>query len=212
MPIVEVILNNTINFYTLDEFELSIKNGEIFPRTKVKSKLLSNNKWVYASELELFKGIYSPDKLNYRQYFKISRFPWLTTALIFILVFFSVVLLGEYLITLKNTASLESKKDELFAKYNLKPTMMQNRSVLKEYTVLHTRQTKIRQTMAYLLSLRLQNKQKLSSLSVKGKKLIAVFSGVKQETQENILQVFRSKNVKFLASFKDTAWYVEIEL
>jgi len=131
--------------------------------------------------------------------------------LIFVLFLFVGIVFGEYLSVLQNISSLQDKKDGLFLKYNLKPTMMQNRSILKSYKTLHLKEVKLRRYISCILSLKLQ-KQKISLLELKNKILTVEFIGMKNGDEKAIKKIFVSNKMKFKSRFKINSWYVEIEL
>jgi len=133
-----------------------------------------------------------------------------TIATIFIL--FIAVVAVEYFITLHKISTTAALRDKLFVKNALKPTMMQNRSILKELQDVHTIQTKFREYVSHILSLQLEKSEKLTLLSLKANTLIAEFSEVQKGSEANIEKVFKSKNMKYKSSFKESTWHVEIEL
>lgn len=133
-----------------------------------------------------------------------------TLAGIFSLLIF--ILVVEYFITAQKLTTTMELRDALFEKNALKPTMMQNRAMLQEYTSLHHVQINLREYSAYILSLKSHKGQSLSLLSLKNKKLIVEFSGINKGDETNILEVLNSKNLKFIASFKNKSWHLEIEL
>lgn len=65
-----------------------------------------------------------------------------------VLVAFSVLFFSEYFITQQKIASLEKQTQELYSEYELKPTMFQNKAVLKKYKDIHTNQTKLRDELS----------------------------------------------------------------
>ena len=65
-----------------------------------------------------------------------------------VLVVFSLMFFSEYFITKQKIASLEEQKIELFKKYDLKPTMFQNKAMLKKYKDIHKNQTKLRDELS----------------------------------------------------------------
>jgi hypothetical protein len=65
-----------------------------------------------------------------------------------VLVVFSLVIFAEYFITKQKIASLDAQTQELFKKHDLKPTMFQNRAVLKKYKDIHKNQTKLREELS----------------------------------------------------------------
>ncbi len=131
-------------------------------------------------------------------------------AVIFIV--FIVIIVIEYFITLQKISTTSELRNQLFIKYNLKSTMIQNRSILKGYKSIHDIQIKFREYTASILALKLQKHEKLSLLSLKGKSLIAEFSGIQQGSESIIEKVFKNKNIKYKSNFKKNTWHVEIEL
>ncbi|RMG15077.1 MAG: rhomboid family intramembrane serine protease [Deltaproteobacteria bacterium] len=66
----------------LDEFERRVVRGEIAPDTPVCFPLVTGDAWVPARDLEIFRGLYRPDRIYFMRYFNLSRFPWITAALV----------------------------------------------------------------------------------------------------------------------------------
>ena len=118
----------------------------------------------------------------------------------------------EYFITVQKISTTTELKDELFSKHGLKSTMIQNRSMLNEYKTIHKRQSNLREYSSYILSMSLVKQQRLLQLSMKGKKLIAAFSGVEKGDEASLQKYLKSKKLQFTSNFKDKSWYVEIEL
>ncbi|MDB2562092.1 hypothetical protein N9X61_00660 [Sulfurimonas sp.] len=133
-------------------------------------------------------------------------------TLIIIFSFLISIVAVEYFIVNNKITKTETLKEELFLKNNLKSTMMQNRSMLKEYTSLHQRQMRFREYTSYILAIALTPKQKLSLLSLKNNKLLVVFSGVTQGTERNISNVLKSKGMKYTSKFKANTWHLEVSL
>ena len=69
---------------TLDlaEFEGRVLAGEIPPETPVRFPVITGDRFVPARELEMFRGLYRPDRIYFTRYFNLSRFPWITTAVV----------------------------------------------------------------------------------------------------------------------------------
>ncbi|WP_324170594.1 hypothetical protein [Sulfurimonas sp.] len=129
-----------------------------------------------------------------------------------VLVVLLLLVFGEYLITLQKTSEVRELKDELFTKNKLKPTMLQNKSMLKKYKTIHEKQTKLREYTSYLLSLRLQGSEKLSKLTLKDKTLDAEFSGASEVTLSRIQNTLKSKKVKFTTEIKNNTLHLEMLL
>jgi len=68
-----------------------------------------------------------------------------------ILVIFIVLIFSELFIVNSNVNKIQMQTQELTSKYKLKPTMFQNKAVLKKYKSIHATQTKFRQEMSKAL-------------------------------------------------------------
>ncbi len=174
--------------------------------------LVVPSSWIQeSSELDISKIILSKNYITLKQFGHIVNDKAIyTIATIFILLISIVAV--EYFITEYKVSKTAELKDELFQKYGLKSTMMQNRSILKEYKDIHSVQSKFREYTSYILLLKLQNKEKLTLLSLKGNSLIAEFSEVGKGSAANIEKIFKTENMKYKSSFKETTWHVEIKL
>ena len=133
-------------------------------------------------------------------------------SLIFILVFFIAMVLSEYLITLKHISQTQTKKDELFQTYHLKPTMMQNNSILKNYKKTYKTEMHLRDYIAIIVNLRLNKKEKISLLEFKNNILTVEFSGLNNKDKQEIEKILNKKGLKFNSKFKTNTWHVEIEI
>jgi hypothetical protein len=90
--------------------------------------------------------------------------------------------------------------------------MFQNKSLLKKYLKIDKQQTKLRTYSAQILALKLKNDDKLNSISLKDKKFLASFSGIKKGEQSYIETKLKAKKVKFNSYFKSDIFYVEMVL
>lgn len=129
-------------------------------------------------------------------------------------IFFALIALvsTEYFITVKKNNISQTQRDALFVKYGLKPTMLQNRSMLKSYEKIYKSQTQLREYMADLLSLHLKEKHKIKVITYKNKKLRVQFDGIKSGEEKYIEQILKSKKCKFSAQYKNDIWYVEFKI
>ncbi|MEC9464312.1 MAG: rhomboid family intramembrane serine protease, partial [Myxococcota bacterium] len=66
----------------LEEFEERIRAGKVNPSFEVSFPVITGDRFVQAKELELFKGLYRTDLLNFKRHFHLGRVPWLTTSII----------------------------------------------------------------------------------------------------------------------------------
>lgn len=113
-------------------------------------------------------------------------------SLIALLVVMVALIGSEYIITLNKANNLQTQREELFSSYHLKPTMFQNKALLKKYEGIYKSQTKLRNVLAAVLSLHLQTGERLKIVSYKNKKLKLEFSGVKKG-RDNVLKKALSK-------------------
>ncbi|MFA6136543.1 MAG: hypothetical protein WC667_00515 [Sulfurimonas sp.] len=118
----------------------------------------------------------------------------------------------EYFITAKKTADMLKLKEELFTKYNLQSTMLQNSATLKKYDSMYTTQMKIREYISYLLTLKLNDKEELVHINLKNNILQAEFSGITEGKELPITQILRDNKVNFKSFFKDKSWHVELSI
>ncbi|MBU0720379.1 hypothetical protein KJ877_03485 [bacterium] len=127
-----------------------------------------------------------------------------------VLLIISLLVGTEYFITKQKSEGILESKDALFAKYNLKSTMMQNESMLKKYQTIHEKQTALRAHISCFLTLKLKDTEKISLMSLKNDTLVVEFEGVAQGKETGILRELKAQNIKYKSSFNDQTWHVEI--
>lgn len=81
-PMVEVRLDGEVRVFTMAEFEVAVRQGHVSATSQLRSELLTDGQWRAANSLEFFKGLYSAANINHLQWFRLSRIPWLTMALV----------------------------------------------------------------------------------------------------------------------------------
>ncbi|MEA3228742.1 MAG: hypothetical protein U9P38_06705 [Campylobacterota bacterium] len=124
-----------------------------------------------------------------------------------------IVMIGiELFITQQKVAEITLAKEGLFSNYKLKPTMFQNRAMLKKYNTIHKKQMKIREYSGAILGLRLQSENRLVNLTLKEKVLVASFSGLVKGKESYIKQSLKKRKIAFKSSFKNKIFKVEIAL
>jgi len=129
-----------------------------------------------------------------------------------VLVVLALILLVEiFVASAKRDAVLEAK-EELFSKYNLQSTMIQNKSIQKKYTKIYKTQTKLRATIAVFLSMPLKQNQKITLLEYKNKKLFVSIKGVKKGSENTFLSKLNAKKLKYKTSFNGESIKVELSL
>lgn len=65
-----------------------------------------------------------------------------------VLVVFSLLFFSEYFITKQKISAIQEQKSKLYKEYDLKPTMFQNKAILKKYQGIHQNQTTLRQELS----------------------------------------------------------------
>lgn len=68
----------------LDEFEARCKRGEISPQSLVKFPPVTGDTFVQACDLPMFQTLHQPRRAYFSRAFRFSRWPWITTAVIFL--------------------------------------------------------------------------------------------------------------------------------
>lgn len=65
----------------LDEFEARVREGRLPPSVLVRFPVLTQDRFVPAGELEIYQRLHRPRHAYFARYFRLARFPWLTTCL-----------------------------------------------------------------------------------------------------------------------------------
>ncbi len=66
----------------LSEFEARSRRGEVSPQSLVRFPAVTGERFVPACELEIFRSLQEPQRAYFARAFSLSRFPWITAALI----------------------------------------------------------------------------------------------------------------------------------
>jgi len=162
-------------------------------------------------DMDLNDVILSKHKIKLQQYGHIVKNSSLYKIAIILSALILIVFV-EGFITSQKSDSIDEAKNELFSKYKLKPTMFQNKSMLKKYKNIYTKQSKLREYMSYFLSMRLPKTQKITLIDYNNNILNVKISGIKQGGEQIVLNKLNSKKVKFKSSFKGNIFRVEIKI
>lgn len=174
--------------------------------------VLVPSSWVQEKEeLDLSNISLSKHKISLQQFAHIVDYKSLY-GVISVLAILILLSFSELFITTQRSQEVMTKTDEIFMKNDLKPTMFENRSILKKFEKTHEVQTRFREYLAYLLALNLNKGEKMTLLSLKNKTLIVNFSGVDQKNSAQITSVLTSKGVHFTPKHKDGTLHLEIKL
>ncbi len=124
-----------------------------------------------------------------------------------------ILMLGvELFIASQKVSDITASKEAIFTKYKLKATMFQNKAMLKKYKSVHSSQSNLRDSISKVLSLKLKGEEKISLISLKNKKLIINFLGVKKGSEAHITSALKSKGLILKSSFIKETLKVEASL
>lgn len=126
--------------------------------------------------------------------------------------FLLLIVGGEFYITSQKLLDKEQQREKLFEEHGLKPTMMQNRAMLSELDRLHENQVQVRQILGSFLGLRLSKDEKISSVSLKNKKLVVEFKDIKKDREANIRKALKVKQVLFKSTYKSNVLKIEVKI
>jgi hypothetical protein len=125
---------------------------------------------------------------------------------------FALILGGELFIAKSKLDSIEVKKAEIFSKYKLQSSTLQNESALKKYTKIYTTQIKLRKYLSLFLKLPLNKTQKIILVDYKNRILSITISGVKKGMEGSIVSMLKREKIENKLSFHKDSIKVEIKL
>jgi len=123
-----------------------------------------------------------------------------------------VVVMVEIFMTNAKLNTINDAKDEIFSKYKLQATMIQNRSTMSKYSKIHLQQTKLREYIADFLTMPLKKNQKITHISYKNGLLSVKIKGVKKNEVKRLFTKFDAKKVKYKLSYEGESIRVEMKL
>jgi len=174
--------------------------------------VLVPSSWVQEKEaLDLSSIKFSRHKVTLQQFAHIIDYKSLY-GVISVLIILMLLALSELFITAQRSDDIVAKTDEIFLKDNLKPTMFENRSILKKYEKTHTVQTKLREYLTHLLGLKLNKSEKMTQLNLKNKHIIVDFSGINKQRASTITSALSAKDMDFTQKHKDGTLHLEIKI
>ncbi len=162
-------------------------------------------------ELSLDAITLSKHKIALQQFAHIIDYKSLY-GVISVLLIFIFLTIGELVITTQRSDDVVAKTDEIFVTEDLKPTLFENRSILKKFEKRHAFQTQFRAHLADLLALKLNKNEKMTSLSLKKKVLLVDFSGVSTQRTAHISSTLKSEGMEFTQRLKDGILHLEIKI
>ena len=123
-----------------------------------------------------------------------------------------VVLVVELFLYKHQVTLLAQEKENIFSKYHLKPTMMQNRAILEHYTRKNMEQQKLREALLSLLQSYLKASQKIQSIEYSNALLKVNISNVNAQDKNRIVALLHKKKIDFTTKMKGSNLLVEVKL
>ncbi len=179
---------------------------------KDKLLLLAPITWFKESEKLSFDGLkLSKHRIHLQQYGHIID-PKSLYKIGIVLSLFALILGGELFIAKSKLQDIEAKKEEIFSKYKLQSSTLQNEASLKKYTKIYTTQIKLRKYLSLFLKLHLKEGQKIVLIDYKNRILSITIGGVKKGMGESIVSMLKREKVEHKVSFHSESMKVEIKL
>ena len=129
-----------------------------------------------------------------------------------VLALLALVLIGEIFITKSKLNDIRESKEKLFSRYKLQSTMFQNRAGLKKYSKIHTIETKLREYISYFLSMKLSNKEKITSIEYKNGFLNVTISNLVKTSADRIKMQLDTKGVIYKIVSNRASMRVEMKI
>jgi hypothetical protein len=168
--------------------------------------------WIEESgDLDITSIELSKHSFTLKQYSHIVDNKTLYT-IIALLAIFTIISATEFFIIKSKTQNLSQLNDDVFIKASMKPTMMQNVSIVKKYKSIDKKQTKIRESISHILKLKLQNGVKIEKMKLLSDNLVIKFDGMKNGMERGVKSSLDKKKVIYNSYFKDDNWYVEFKI
>ena len=123
-----------------------------------------------------------------------------------------MILFAELFIYKHQVTILTEEKENVFTKYNLKPTMMQNKAILQHYTHKNTEQQKLREVLLSFLQSHLKASQKIESVEYSNALLKVNISNVNVQEKSRIVALLHKKSIDFTTKIKGLNLVVEVKL
>ena len=123
-----------------------------------------------------------------------------------------VIVIVEIFITKHKTAAMEAKKEQVFSKYHLKATMMQNRAILSKYKTIYEKQTKLRTAIGYFLKLPLSKGQSITLMEYKNKALRVLIKNMKKQDENRFLSSLKKQGFSYKVKYTANQAEVEVKI
>lgn len=129
-----------------------------------------------------------------------------------ILVILAIILLVEIFVASSKRDAIVELQDEVFSKYKLQSTMFQNQSTKSKYNTIYKTQTKLRESIALFLTMKLKATQKITLIEYKNRVLHVTVSGTSKGQEKSVTSQLDSKGLKYKVSYNDASVKVEMKI
>lgn len=180
--------------------------------TKDSTVVLLPSSWIEEKEkLDLSNITLSKHKVTLQQFAHLIDYKSLY-GIITVLTLLILLTGSEWFITTQRSADIRAKTDEFFVKEKLSATMFENRSILKKYEKTHEFQTKLREYLTQLLTLKLNKNEKMTRIGLKSKTIFADFSNINKQRTAEITSLLNSTGMPLTQVLKDGVLHLEIKI
>jgi hypothetical protein len=146
-------------------------------------------------ELDLSNITFSKNSINLTQYGHIIDLKSIYKISAVLIALIGLVF-AEYFITANKVVEITAQKDNIFIKNGLKSTMFENRSILKKYKSIHSKQTKLREVSSIIISSRLKSNELLKQVSYKNSTYSVDFDFLSSTSRKSIISKLKTKKIK----------------
>jgi hypothetical protein len=179
---------------------------------KEKLLLLAPRSWFNTIEkLSLDSLKFSKHKISLQQYGHIID-PKSLYKIGVLLSLFALILGSELFIAKSKLETIEAKKEEIFSKYKLQSSTLQNEAALKKYTKIYTIQIKLRKYLSFFLKLHLKKNQNIVLVDYKNRVLSVTVSNIKKGKEGAIVSMLKREKIEHKIFFHSDTVKVEIKL
>ena len=123
----------------------------------------------------------------------------------------AVLAVETYIASAKKDA-VALAREEIFSKYKLQSTMMQNESALKKYAKIHTQQNSLRKQIGEFLKLSLRKGETLTLIEFKNEKLFVTLEGISTSRYGTLVDELKKKGIKHTAKQNSERMTLEVKL
>ena len=197
-------LDTMQDIYKVNDLEaLHVKDGIV---------ILLPLKWFETSQpLNIIDLKLSKEKIKLQQYHHLINSNIIVKTIVFLLLFIAVFSV-EFFIYRYQKEQIVKQKNKIFTKYHLKPTMMQNKSILNDYERIYKTQKRVRETIAGFLKANLSKSEKIEDISYQNKVIKVIISHVSKEDEKRIMAPFYKQKRTYNSHISNGKLYIEVKI